>query len=116
MVQGLGVLRVGDWVHFSGEEHQVVALAGTSVRLRSAAGADVVVLASYLMASPGFGLTAGAPVSAMEPFGLLDGLSAEVLEAAKGWQRHVVEVETGRPPDARPGSVPRPEYTRRPRR
>jgi hypothetical protein len=27
------VLPVGDWVHVDGEDHQVVALAGTAVRL-----------------------------------------------------------------------------------
>ena len=44
---------------YGGGEHQVVALAGTSVRLRSAAGAESVVLASYLMASPGFEVSGG---------------------------------------------------------
>lgn len=37
---GGSVLRPGDWLTFDGGEHQVVALAGTAVRLRSAAGAD----------------------------------------------------------------------------
>jgi hypothetical protein len=32
----LAVLRPGDWVSFDGGDHQVVAVAGTSVRLRSA--------------------------------------------------------------------------------
>ena len=40
------MLRPGDWVRFDGGEHQVVALAGTSVRLRSAIGAETVVLAA----------------------------------------------------------------------
>ena len=31
------VLRPGDWVSFDGGEHQVLALAGTSVRLRASA-------------------------------------------------------------------------------
>ena len=34
----LAVLRPGDWVRFDGGEHEVLAVAGTSVRLRSAAG------------------------------------------------------------------------------
>jgi len=104
------VLRPGDWVCFDGGEHQVVALAGVSVRLRSAAGAEAVVLASYLMASPGFGVVDGAPAPAVEPFGLLDALPAEVLAAAEDWRRHVVEVETGLPPGAAPGTAPRPGY------
>jgi len=70
----LTVLRPGDWVHFDGGEHQVVAVAGTSVRLRAPVGTESVVLASYLMASPGFMVVGGAPMPQVEPFGLLDGL------------------------------------------
>jgi hypothetical protein len=42
------LLRPGDWVAYDGGEHQVVALAGSSVRLRSDDGAESVVLAAYL--------------------------------------------------------------------
>jgi len=104
------VLRPGDWVCFDGGDHQVVALAGTSVRLRSAAGAETVVLASYLMASSEFEVIGGTPALVVEPFGLLDGLPADVLAAARDWQRHVVEVETGLPPDAAPGTPLNPAY------
>lgn len=48
------VLRPGDWVQYDGGEHQVIALAGTTVRLRSADGAEQAVLAGYLLASAGF--------------------------------------------------------------
>jgi putative transposase len=106
----LTVLRPGDWVHFDGGEHQVVAVVGTSVRLRAPVGTESVVLASYLMASPGFMVVGGAPMPRVEPFGLLDGLPGEVLAEAREWERHLVEVETGLPPDAGPGVVPRPEY------
>jgi putative transposase len=106
----LTVLRPGDWVHFDGGEHQVVAVVGTSVRLRAPEGTESVVLASYLMASPGFMVVGGAPVPRVEPFGLLDGLPEEVLAEAREWERHLVEVETGLPPDAGPGVMPRPEY------
>jgi len=51
------VLRPGDWVSFDGGEHQVLAVAGTSVRLRAQDGAEQVVLASYLMAAPDFAVT-----------------------------------------------------------
>ena len=104
------MLRPGDWVSFDGGEHQVLALAGTSVRLRAQDGGEQVVLASYLMAAPDFAVTGGDPVPGVEPFGLLDSLPEEVLAAARDWERHVVEVETGLPPDAEPGTAPRPEY------
>ncbi|MGA5134820.1 hypothetical protein ACPCTO_34040 [Streptomyces olivoreticuli] len=104
------VLRPGDWVTYDDGDHQVTALAGTSVRLRSQAGAETVVLASYLMASPGFCVTGTEPLPEVEPFGLLKALPDAVLAAAREWERHVVEVETGLPLDAAPGMTPRPEY------
>ncbi|MFF4674378.1 Mu transposase C-terminal domain-containing protein [Streptomyces sp. NPDC001279] len=107
---GGSVLRPGDWVTFDGGEHQVVALAGTAVRLRSAAGAESVVLASYLMAAPDFAVTGAEPLPEMEPFGLLETLPDPARAAAVEWQRHVVEVETGLPPGAEPGTPARPEY------
>ena len=106
----LAVLRPGDWVRFDGGEHEVLAVAGTSVRLRSAAGSHSVVLASYLMAAPDFAVTGGEPVPEVEPFGLLDSLPEDVLAAAREWERHVVEVQAGLPPDAAPDAAPRPEY------
>jgi hypothetical protein len=42
-----GGVRPGDWVIFDGGEHEVVALAGTSLRLRSSGGTEQVVLGSY---------------------------------------------------------------------
>jgi hypothetical protein len=70
-------LRPGDWVQFDDGEHQVLALAGTSVRLRSSAGLDQVVLATHLFASPGFAVTGSDEPVQIEPFGLLDGLPEE---------------------------------------
>ena len=104
------VLRPGDWVAYDGGEHQVVALAGTSVRLRSGDGAEQVVLGVHLMGSPGFAVIDGVPSPTVEPFGLLDGLPTAVLDAAREWERHVVEVETGLTPGSEPGAAPRPGY------
>jgi putative transposase len=101
------VLRPGDLVRYDGADHQVVALAGTSVRLRSDDGADSVVLVAYLMASPEFAVIDGAPTPWVEPFGLLEGLPVKVLEEAREWERHIVEVETGLPPNPLPGATPR---------
>ena len=92
------VLRPGDQVTFDGGEHQVLALAGTSVRLRAQDGAEQVVLASYLMAAPDFAVTGGEAPPGVEPFGLLDSLPGEVRAAARDWERHVLEVETGAAP------------------
>ena len=78
------VLRPGDWVRYDGEDHQVIALAGTSVRLRSELGAESVVLVAYLMASPEFAVIDGAPTPSVEPFGLMDGPPVKALEQARG--------------------------------
>jgi len=101
------VLRPGDWVRYDGADHQVIALAGTSVRLRSEHGAESVVLVAYLMASPEFAVIDGTPTPSVEPFGLMDGLPVKALEQAREWERHIVEVETGLPPGALPGATPR---------
>jgi hypothetical protein len=105
----VAVLRPGDWVLYDGSEHQVLALAGTSVRLRTVDGADSVVLAGHLMASPGFAVVDSEPAPSVEPFALLDSLPGAVLDTAREWERHVVEIETGLPPGAEPGVAPKPE-------
>ncbi len=66
--------------------------------------------ASYLLASAGFAVIDAAVAPDLEPFGLLDGLPEDVLAAAREWQRHLQETETGLPSDAMPGAAPRPEY------
>ncbi|NYS18545.1 DDE-type integrase/transposase/recombinase [Streptomyces sp. SJ1-7] len=104
------VLRPGDWITYDDGEHQVVALAGTSVRLRSQSGAESVVLASLLMAAPDFSVTGTEPLPALEPSGLLTAVPEPVLAAAKEWAGHVLEVNTGLPFGAGPGTPPRPEY------
>lgn len=105
------VLRVGDRVAFDSDEHQVVGLAGTSVRLRGDAGGEQVVLAGHLLAAPDFELldtAAGhAQLPAVEPFGLIEALPPEVVADAQQWRAHLVEVETGLPHGAAPGTSPR---------
>ncbi|CAI7974524.1 hypothetical protein FRAHR75_130053 [Frankia sp. Hr75.2] len=46
----------------------------------------------------------------MSPHGVLEGLPAEAVERALWWERHVVEVLRGLPPDSPPGTAPRPDY------
>jgi putative transposase len=101
------VLRPGDWVALDEAEHQVVALAGTSVRLRSAEGAEQVVLLTHLLSLPGFAVLGHEQNSGLEPYGLLDTLPSAAVAAAREWERHVIEVETGFVPDAAPDSCAR---------
>ncbi len=104
------VLRVGDRVHFDGVGHTVAGLAGTSVRLVCPGGGVSVVALAHLLTSPGFELLCGSPPPTLGALGLLANLPPELVETAGEWERHVVEVATGRPPGADPGSAPRPEY------
>lgn len=86
------VVRPGDRVRFDGADYLVVTLAGTAVRLRTDDGTEAVVLASYLMASPEFAVLGCDPLPSIDSFGLLDGLPAKVLEDAREWERHLIEV------------------------
>ncbi|WP_214367033.1 Mu transposase C-terminal domain-containing protein [Pseudonocardia sp. H11422] len=110
MTDARPVLRVGDRVGFDGEEHLVTGLAGTSVRLRADSGAEQVVLAGHLMSAPDFAVLDGAGLPAVGPFGLLESLPAEVVADAERWRDHLVEIETGLPPDPAPGARPRGGY------
>ncbi|MGQ0841330.1 Mu transposase C-terminal domain-containing protein [Actinokineospora sp.] len=80
------------------------------MRLRSDAGTDQVVLAGHLMSALDFVVMDSPGLPAVEPFGLLDSLPKEVVAAAESWRDHVVEVETGLPPGAAPGTLPRPGF------
>ena len=104
------MLRPGDHVVFDGAEHEVTGFASTSVRLRSAFGAESVVLLGHLPAAPDFAPADGAPLPSVESFGLLEGLPEPVVERARAWERHLVEVITGLPPVGGLGATARPEY------
>ncbi|MEU3529551.1 Mu transposase C-terminal domain-containing protein [Streptomyces sp. NPDC038707] len=121
------VVAVGSAVHWRGGTYLVAALQGTSVHLfsRHADGEDAVVLLDALHRSPGFRVLDGpdapthdevpAPPSApaRRPLGgadLLDGLPDQARQEADFWLDHVLEVHTGLPGFAAPGSAPRPCY------
>ena len=75
------------------------------MRLRDDAGTEQVVLAGYLMAAPDFQVLGALPLPSVEPVGLLDALPDEVRAEARRWEQHIVEVETGLPANAPPGTV-----------
>ena len=106
--RGMPVLAPGDEIRLAGRTQRVVALDGTSVRLVDVTGAVTVMLTGHLLADPGFELLTGRgrPLSA----GLAGRLPDEVRASAQWWERHIVEVLTGLPPDAPAGSAPHPDY------
>jgi hypothetical protein len=101
---------VDDRVVFAGQGHTVVAFSGTTIRLLSDAGATTVVALSYLLAAEDFELIGAAPVQKVDSVGLLEAMPAHVVAAAREWERHLVEIETGLPPGAALDARPRPEY------
>ncbi|MEU4743615.1 hypothetical protein AB0G02_24560 [Actinosynnema sp. NPDC023658] len=85
-------------------------MAGTPGRLRADSGGTQVVLAGHLLGAADLAvLDADAP-AAVEPFGLLATLPSEAVADVTRWREHLVEVETGLPPNPAPGAPPRPDY------
>ena len=107
--RGLPVLAPGDEIRIGGQAYRVVALDGSSARLADVAGSVTVMLIGHLLADPGFELV--APYRRVLPAASgLEFLPGEVRASAQWWEQHLVEVLTGVPPDAVPGTAPRPEY------
>ncbi|MGH3815208.1 MAG: integrase, partial [Pseudonocardiaceae bacterium] len=105
-----GTLRIGDRVRFDGVLHTVVGLAGTQVRLADERGVGMVVQLAYLLAHETFEIVGGADHRAVASSRLPEGLPADAVEEARWWERHILEVLSGLPPDAPESAVPRPEY------
>ncbi|MFI9228496.1 Mu transposase C-terminal domain-containing protein [Streptomyces rimosus] len=75
------------------------------------AGTASLVLFSHLLSADGVEFvdqSQGPP--RMPPFALLDTAPKQVAEKAAAWERHVTEVEHGKPVGAGPDTAPRPEY------
>jgi hypothetical protein len=63
-----------------------------------------------LMTSEGFEHAGARSPAALPPVSPLDGLTEGAVSQALWWERHIVEVLRGLPPDATPGTTPKPEY------
>ena len=105
-----GGLGIGDRVRFGGRDQVVIGVSGPAVRLADTGGEVVTVSVSGLLAAEDFAVLDARPRPGMPRVSVLDGLPAEAVQEARWWQRHIVEVLTGVPPDAGDGAVPRPEY------
>jgi hypothetical protein len=103
-------LRIGDQVRFGGTVRTVIGLSGTVVRLADPAGTVTEVTLTELMTSEGFEHAGARSPAALPPVSPLDGLTECAVSQALWWERHIVEVLRGLPPDATPGTTPKPEY------
>ena len=105
-----GELGIGDRVRFGGRDQVVIGVSGPAVRLADTGGEVVTVSVSGLLADGTFAVLDAPARPGMPAVSVLDGLPAEAVQEARWWQRHIVEVLTGIPPDAEEGTAPRPEY------
>ncbi|WP_049566332.1 hypothetical protein [Streptomyces sp. SBT349] len=112
-----GVLVRSDQVRWRGARYTVAGLDGVMVHLAESANAEaasITVPLPVLAASRDFAVLdrAGVPVPQAElpNFALLEGISQKAAEDALAWERAVVEVDTGLPPDAPERARPRPAY------
>ncbi len=105
-----GDLGIGDRVRLGGRDLTVIGISGTVVRLADTAGQVAAVSVSGLLAAGDFIVLDARPRPGMPAVSVLDGLPEGVVREALWWQRHIVEVLRGVPPDAGDGTVPRPEY------
>ncbi|MDJ0346686.1 Mu transposase C-terminal domain-containing protein [Streptomyces sp. H10-C2] len=104
------LLRAGDLVRFDGRLHTVAALEGTAVRLVDESQSASVVMLAHLLTFDGFEVVTPASVRAVVPAaGVLEGLPCKAVDRAEWWQRHLVEMLTGRTVDDPHGPV-RGEY------
>lgn len=110
-VSRLRKLRAGDDILLGGELHTVAEVSATMVRLVNVVGAVSAVPLAQVLASPGFALVSSSlPPAPLPPSGLLDAIPQAEAEQARWWERHIVEMLTGLPPEHRPGAAPKAEY------
>ncbi len=110
----VAVLRPGDWVLYDGSEHQVLRWPERrcGCELSMAPTQWCWPVTSWPGPAPPWSTAKAAPE--VQPFALLDSLPGAVLDTAREWERHVVEIETGLPPGTEPGMYLKLVERRRP--
>jgi transposase InsO family protein len=104
-----GVIREGDEIRLSDGMFTIATLSGGAARLTDAVGGQSVVPLSRLLGDPTLELVSGSrPVLCSEE--VLAGVPEAAAERARWWERHLIEVLTGRRVDAEVGGRSRPEF------
>ncbi|WP_199036732.1 Mu transposase C-terminal domain-containing protein [Glycomyces salinus] len=102
-------LATGTEVVCHDQVHTVVAVTAADIRLRDPQGMVWSLPLADVFADPSFAVVAGPEVE-LAPQGVLESLPPGLVEQAEWWQAHLIEVLTGRRPEADEAVVPRPEY------
>jgi hypothetical protein len=105
-----GELGIGDRVEFAGRARTVISVSGTMIGLADRDGQVIGIAMAELVSAGGFALVDTRPRAPVPEAALLNDLPEETVARALWWQRQIVEVLRGVPPDAEPGALPRPEY------
>ena len=103
------VLRAGDTVRLGGQACTVAGLDDGMVALADVTGAVRQIRVAGLLADPGLELVSVSRVP-LAPQPAMERLPAATAERGRWWERHLIEVITGVPPDSPPGTRPRPAY------
>jgi len=103
-------LAIGDRVRMSGAVHMVIAVPGPRVRLVDAVGQVSEVTVAELLAADDVDVIDGPSRRVVPAVSPLTDLPKEVAQRALWWERHIVEVIRGVPPDAPRGTSPKLEY------
>jgi len=104
-----GRLAVGDRVRLAGTLQTVIAV-GTAVRLAGSSGVVTEMSLAQLLTSEEFEMAVASSRPPLPPSTPLEGLPEAVAAEALWWERHIVEVLRGVPPQAPAGTRPKPEY------
>ena len=86
-----------------------MTLLSGSARLVDAVGQQMVMPLSQLLTDPTLELVSGSRPSLCSEE-MLSGIPEAAVEQARWWERHIVEILTGRRPGAAPGTRPRPQF------
>jgi len=101
---------IGDRVRVAGVPHLVIGVSGTLVRMADPAGNVRSVMVTELLADERYELVDGPSARLARVQAGLEGLPAGAVEQARWWETHIAEVVYGIPPDAPPGTRPRPGF------
>jgi putative transposase len=104
-----GVVRVGDEIRLRAQVFTVATIAGGSVKLIDAVDERIILPLYELLADPSLEVLAGSR-PALSSAELVGDVPEEVAEQARWWERHLVEVLTGRRPDMPAGTPARPGF------
>jgi putative transposase len=105
-----GQLRIGDFVRFDGQLHEIVGIDGSAVILLADSGRRVVIKSNALLSDSTFDIINSHRRRRPLPPAYFALLPAEFREKALWLESHVSEILDGVAIGSEPGTAPRPAY------